>query len=188
MLTEPNPERFPGLGLLDTVHPVQAVPPIARLYQAVREMLGHPEDGKPHPADDAPSLNNSALDLTDTFEMRTYGDIFYGTVCVLKTRVIPPKDVNNDSLFQTTLYAEISSLLHKGIFEFVPCTAAEGYRIYTSRLVDEIKDLGTPQARAKSRFVLCGHSDVNHGVITHAPTVQRSYFRLLHSIHSQQDF
>lgn len=121
----------------------------------------------------------------DPFILEMYDDLLYRSVRVLGTRVIPVKEANNDSLFHSMWYAELSGLLYTSIFEFVPRRETEGHCIYALRFVVEIQDFGTPRVSAKSWFVLCGHRDVNHGLITHAPTVQHSSCRLL--LNSQQD-
>lgn len=52
--------------------------------------------------------------------------------------------------------------------------------------MDEIKQYGTPRPRPKGRFVLCGYGYVEHGLLTHALTVQRCSCRLFISLNAQQ--
>ena len=83
------------------------------------------------------------------------------------------------TMFRKSREKEILGLLDKGVFEPVPVTEAKGHRIFGSRFVDEIKNIGTTSAYPKSRLVVQGHNDKDHGYLTHAPTVQRSSQRLL---------
>jgi len=80
--------------------------------------------------------------------------------------------------FTKSRRAELNGLLEKQVFEVVPKEAAQGKRIYGSRFVDEIKHQGTVDAREKSRLVVQGYNDRDHGLLTHAPTVQRASQRL----------
>ena len=50
---------------------------------------------------------------------------------------------------------------------------AQGERIYSARFVDEIKQVGTPNAKHKSRLVVQAFNDDAQGLLTYAPTVQR---------------
>lgn len=46
--------------------------------------------------------------------------------------------------------------------------------MYNSRFFDEVKHVGAPSAYAKSRLVVQAFNDKDHGLLTDAPTVQRS--------------
>ncbi len=59
---------------------------------------------------------------------------------------------------------------------------AENHRIFGARFVDTIKNEGTPNAFEKSRLVIQAFNDKLHGLLTHAPTVQRSSQRLLFAL------
>lgn len=45
--------------------------------------------------------------------------------------------------------------------------------MYGARFADQIENAGTLQALEKSRLVIQGSKDRNHGLITYAPTVLR---------------
>lgn len=77
---------------------------------------------------------------------------------------------------------EFNGLVDKGVFALVPESEAVGNRVYNSRFVDEVKHVGTPSAYAKSRLVVQAFNDKEHGLLTNAPTVQRSSQRLLLSL------
>lgn len=59
---------------------------------------------------------------------------------------------------------------------------ANGFRVYGSRLVDQIKYAGKPSACAKSQLVVQAYKDHDDGHLTHAPTVQSASKRLLLTI------
>lgn len=84
-----------------------------------------------------------------------------------------------DSRFAQSRMAEFNSLMNRGVFSIVPTTETGTSRVYGSRFVDTIKFAGKPQAHEKSRLVVQAYNDNNHGLLTHAPTVQRLSQRLL---------
>lgn len=93
-------------------------------------------------------------------------------------------DEGTVSQFKESRAKEIKGLMEKGVFVPVHKNAAEGYRIFGCRFVDTIKNEGSKEAFEKSRLVVQGFNDRNHGLLTHAPTVQRSSQRLLFSLSS----
>lgn len=76
---------------------------------------------------------------------------------------------------------EINGVLNKNTFEIVPlCNIPKDVRIFTSRFVEEIKNIGTSQAFEKSRLVVQAYNDQGKElVITQAPTIQRASQRLI---------
>ena len=77
---------------------------------------------------------------------------------------------------------EVAGLLEKGVFETVTDRndIPAGTRIFNSRFVDEIKNLGTEKAFEKSRLVVQAYNDVDKGlVLTQSPTIQRVSQRLM---------
>lgn len=69
---------------------------------------------------------------------------------------------------------EFNSLVDRGVLVLVPESDAKGYRIFNSSFVDTVKNGGTPSALPKSRLVIMAFNNKNHGLLTGAPTVQRS--------------
>ena len=90
------------------------------------------------------------------------------------------RDVIRDdpARFREARDKEIKGLLARGTFTVVPASDAAGQRIYGGRFVDEVKEAGTPHAYEKSRFVVQGFNDRDHGLLTHAPTVHRASQRI----------
>ena len=76
---------------------------------------------------------------------------------------------------------EISGLLEKGVFEVVLASdVPKGVRIFNSRFVDEMKNIGTAAAFEKSRLVVQAYNDEGKSmVLTQAPTIQRMSQRLI---------
>ena len=76
---------------------------------------------------------------------------------------------------------EINGLLDKGVFEVVSlCDVPKDIRIFNSRFVDEIKNIGTSQAFEKSRLVVQAYNDQGKElVLTQSPTIQRASQRLI---------
>lgn len=68
--------------------------------------------------------------------------------------------------------------MERGVFITVNKSDSDGLRIYGSYFVDTVKQEGTPNAFEKSRLVVQIFND-NHGLMTHAPTVQQSSQLLL---------
>lgn len=85
----------------------------------------------------------------------------------------------SQDLFTTSRMAEFNALTERSVFTLVPSSAAKGLRIYRSRFVHHIKHEGMPHGFEKSRLVVRAYNDSNHGLLTHAPTVQRVSQRLL---------
>lgn len=84
--------------------------------------------------------------------------------------------------FKASRNIEFNKLLERQVFSFVDESEACGHRIYDSRFVDQIKNEGKPTAYEKSRMVVMAFNDRNHGLLTHAPTVQRSSLKQLLTI------
>lgn len=141
------------------------------------------------PSSDDTERARSVLDMHNPHDIQENGNLLFGgsRPSVFKTKVIPTKEENEDNIFQQTRFDEFSCLLHKVVFVFVPRSRADGPCIYTSRIVDKIQEYGTPRSRQKSRFVLCEPCEVEHGLITHAPTVQCCSFRLVISLNTEQN-
>ncbi len=55
-------------------------------------------------------------------------------------------------------------------------------RLYGTRFVDEIRNLGASDEYTRSRLVVQAFNDKKHELMTHSPTVQRSSQRLLLSV------
>lgn len=77
---------------------------------------------------------------------------------------------------------ELDELLERGVFLPVPKSESEGNRIFGCRLMDKIKNAGTPETYAKSRLAVQGYNDKADGLLTHAPTIQRSSQKLLFAL------
>ena len=103
-------------------------------------------------------------------------------------------DSQNDSLMQnmqisTSISApfvesrkkEINDLFEKSCFEIVSISdVPHGVRIFNSRFVDEIKNIGTINAYEKSRLVVQVYNDDGKAkMLTQAPTIQRMNQRLI---------
>ena len=73
---------------------------------------------------------------------------------------------NDPSQFRDARDSETQGLLARGT-SIVPASEASRHRTYGGRFVDEIKNAGTPQAFEKSRFVVQGFNDCDHGLFTH---------------------
>lgn len=86
---------------------------------------------------------------------------------------------SDDKKYAYSRDAEIFGLLEQGVFSFVPRPVATESRIFKSRFCDYMKNAGLPTSFEKSRFVAMAYNDNIHGIITHAPMVQRSSQRLL---------
>ena len=76
---------------------------------------------------------------------------------------------------------EINDLFEKSCFEIVSISdVPHGTRIFNSRFVDEIKNIGTVDAYEKSRLVVQTYNDDGKAkVLTQAPTIQRMSQRLI---------
>ena len=83
--------------------------------------------------------------------------------------------------FTASRQKEIKGLLEKGVFELVnPKDVPQGNRVFNSRFVDEIKNLGTDKAFEKSRLVVQAYDDPEKDlVLTQSPTIQRVSQRLI---------
>lgn len=89
---------------------------------------------------------------------------------------------NSFQKFDVSRNTEFNGLIKRRVFSLVPESEANGFRIYGSRFVDRIKNEGNPSAYKILRFVVQAYNDSQHGLLTHAPTVQRVSQRLLLSL------
>ena len=76
---------------------------------------------------------------------------------------------------------EMNGLLEKGVFEVVSISEVpKNIRIFNSRFVDEIKNIGTANAFEKSRLVVQAYNDHDKmSILTQSPTIQRMSQRLI---------
>ena len=76
---------------------------------------------------------------------------------------------------------EINDLFEKGCFEIVSASDVfHGIRIFNSRFVDEIKNIGTVDAYEKSRLVVQAYNDDDKAeMLTQTPTIQRMSQRFI---------
>ena len=87
--------------------------------------------------------------------------------------------------FETSDKAEIDALIQRGVFRFEmfdPKTHG-GERIFKSRMVQEVKGIGSDSPYEKSRLVIQGYADAGKDqILTQSPTLQRASQRLILSI------
>jgi hypothetical protein len=83
--------------------------------------------------------------------------------------------------FSASRQKELAGLLEKGVFEITKLAdVPQGVRLFNSRFVDEIKNLGTDKAFEKSRLVVQAYNDKEKElVLTQSPTIQRVSQRLI---------
>lgn len=81
--------------------------------------------------------------------------------------------------FATAGTTELSSLMSRRMFSIVHEDESAGHRIYGSRSVDTFNHEGQPNAFEKSRLVFQAFIKKEHGILSHAPTMQRGSMRLL---------
>lgn len=77
------------------------------------------------------------------------------------------------SSFRISRQKEFAELMARKVFFIVPRQIARGFRIYESRFVNEIKNIGTPEAFEKSRLVVQTFNDNADIFIVYAPTIQQ---------------
>lgn len=97
------------------------------------------------------------------------------------------RSTNFDRLCQPKKNARIAvsrkgSSMSKEMFKIIMKSAADGKRDYGSLFVDQIKEEGQPNAFEKSRLVAQVFKATDHGLLTHAPTVQPISFCLFLTI------
>lgn len=85
----------------------------------------------------------------------------------------------DDIRFATSRAVELNSLVEQGVFSIVPSAHANGHRLFGAHFVDLFKKERTAHAFEKSRLVIQAFNDKQHGMLTHALTVQRPSMRLL---------
>lgn len=114
-------------------------------------------------------------------DLSYYKDIHTGVMFVvddlnqcLLTDPVTPHMANKTPLFQSTREAEFEGLIQQGFFSLVHIDEAKGKHIFGSRFVDEIRHVGTPQAKSKSHLVTQAYDDEENGILTYAPTVLKS--------------
>lgn len=162
LLVIPDTLEFHAPTVLPANHSTALVPHThdTGLLDAVDDLLGYPPpditsvDCKlPLPnSPDTQGFRPSFLDIVNPFVMSVYLYLHYGTVnpLALKTKVISTSDANADPVFQAKPVAESNGFLEKGLFQVFPRSRVEGYHIYISKFVDEIKVWCTSCPRQKS--------------------------------------
>ena len=81
--------------------------------------------------------------------------------------------------FAASRQKEIIGLLKMGVFQLV-VQILSGARLFNSRFVDEVKNLGTEKAFEKSRLVVQAYNDSEKDIVlTQSPTIQRISQRLI---------
>ncbi len=60
---------------------------------------------------------------------------------------------------------ELEGLFSKGVLQVVHASEAEGFRIYSSRFVNTVKNEGTPDEIEKSRLVVQAYNDKLHACL-----------------------
>ena len=95
-------------------------------------------------------------------------------------------DFQNDQLLQSAPFVEsrkkeINDLFEKGCFEIVPtANLSREIRIFNSRFVDEIKNIGTANAYEKSRLMMQTYNDEKKiEMLIQTSTIQRMSQRLI---------
>lgn len=83
--------------------------------------------------------------------------------------------------FTESRQKEINGLMEKGVFQVIPISQVpRNTRIFNSRFVDEVKNIGTAAAYEKSRLVVQAYNDhEKETILTQAPTIQRMSQRLI---------
>lgn len=95
------------------------------------------------------------------------------------TKTVSPEEANSSPSFAATRRAEFNGLIEQGVFSIAHEEEAIGHTIFKARFLDEIRHVGTPQAKFKSRFIVQAYNDNAQGLLTYAPTVQRCSQRMI---------
>lgn len=78
----------------------------------------------------------------------------------------------NNTKFGDARRKEVDGLMSRGVFNIAEKKEAIGPQIYGSRVIETLKEEGTPEVFEKSPLVVQGLND-NAGLLTHAMTAQR---------------
>ena len=90
-------------------------------------------------------------------------------------------DTTQKDIYKASRQKEIDGLIQKNVFNMVGRNVVpNGARIFGTRFVDEMKNINTPKAFAKSRLVVQAYRDnEKQQVLTQSPTIQRASQRLI---------
>ena len=179
----PQASREPQRALQQVLRQPQQAPerPLEQLQPAADA------SGQPQQASEQPPLEEQQPPLEGLVEEED-NTAFLSVAATEDGRaIIYLRDVIKDDpeRFRDARAAEIQGLVARGTFTIVNVEEAEGHRIYGGRFHDEIKNAGTAEAFEKSRFVVQGFHDRDHGLLTHVPTVHRASIRLLLAVAAQ---
>ena len=105
----------------------------------------------------------------------------YPLLTALTDITIFVQDENKGHQFEASRQKELTGLLEKGVFEVTRLQdVPPGIRLFNSRFVDEVKNLGTSKAFEKSRLVVQAYNDQEKSIVlTQSPTIQRVSQRLI---------
>lgn len=104
--------------------------------------------------------------------------------CLL-TEPISQHNGDRNPGFRSTREEEFECLLQQGVFSLAHIDEAKCHKIVGSRFVDEIRHVGTSQAKYKSRLVAQAYDDNDKGILTYAPTVLKNSQRLILHVAAQ---
>lgn len=91
---------------------------------------------------------------------------YYGEADAWLTETIDEKAANSITRFDAARSAEFDSLVAQGFFSIVHMNEAIFHTVFNARFVDEIRHVGTPQAKYKSRFIAQVYKDKAQGYST----------------------
>ena len=78
---------------------------------------------------------------------------------------------NNSEKFREAQSKKMYGLFNRGTFEIVLATSVKNYKHYSGKFINKIKNIGTPHAYKKFKFVVQAFNNREHGLLTHAPIV-----------------
>lgn len=95
--------------------------------------------------------------------------------------VIPTRGTSSYINYEAAQNKEITGLLERKVFEIVSTAdVPKNVRIFGTRFMNEVKNVGTIDAYEKSRLVVQAYNDHEKGLVLRtSPTIQRSSQRLL---------
>lgn len=166
---------------VDSIHTVAVTPPVA-IDLPIDSPDNHDCEAVSPPLarenSDQPSRNPRIRRLPARFQNLADVTIFLQDDHLLPSESAP---FSASGPFTESRQKEINGLMEKGVFRVVPISQVpRNTRIFNSRFVDKVKNIGTAAVYEKSRLVVQAYNDhEKETILTQAPTIQRMSQRLI---------
>lgn len=91
---------------------------------------------------------------------------YYGEADSWLTQTVSGHEADSRLRFTDDRRVEFDDLISQEVFSIAHIDQEIGHTIFNARFVEEIRHIGTPQAKLKSRFIVHAYKDMAQGILT----------------------